>query len=96
MKAFTLSDYIEKKRKNSKFTSEYDREILINAIAKMTIELRYSAKLTQEELAKKAKTTQSAIARIESGKDERIPSIALLARIAEASHAKLNIGFVQN
>lgn len=95
MKAFTLNDYIEKKQKSSKFKTEYEREILINAIARMIVELRYSAELTQEELAKKAKTTQAVIARLESGKDERMPSIDLLARIAEASHAKLNISFVQ-
>ena len=96
MKAFTLNDYINKKQKNLVFRSEYDREFLINAIAKMTIDLRHSAKLSQEELAKKARTTQAVIARIESGKDERVPSIALLARIAEASHARLNISFIQN
>jgi ribosome-binding protein aMBF1 (putative translation factor) len=95
MKAFTLDDYVEKKKKSSKFKTEYEREILINAIAKMIVELRYSAQLTQEELAKKAKTTQAVIARLESGKDERVPSIALLSRIAEASHARLNISFEQ-
>jgi transcriptional regulator with XRE-family HTH domain len=61
--------------------------------AKMIIELRHSANLTQQQLAKKAKTTQSVIARLESGIDERIPSIDLLARIANASHTKLNISF---
>lgn len=95
MKAFTLNDYIGKKIKRADFKSAYDREILINAIARMTIELRHSAKLTQQQLARKAKTTQSVIARLESGEDERIPSIDLLARIASASHAKLNISFVQ-
>jgi len=96
MKAFTLNDYIKKQQRNPKFKAEYDRELLINAIAKMTVELRYSAKLTQEELAKKAKTTQAVIARLESGKDERVPSITLLARIAEASHARLSISFIQH
>jgi DNA-binding XRE family transcriptional regulator len=96
MKVFTLNDYIERKQKLSKFKIEFERELLINAIAKLIIDLRYSAKLTQEELAKKAKTTQAVIARLESGKDKRIPSFALLARIAEASHAKLNISFTQH
>ena len=96
MKAFTLNDYINKKQRNLVFRSEFDRELLINAIARMTVELRHSAKLSQEELAKKAKTTQAVIARLESGKDERVPSIALLARIAQASHARLNISFIQD
>ncbi len=70
-------------------------ELLINAIAKMVVDLRHSANLTQQQLAKRARTTQAVIARLESGEDERIPSIDLLARIASASHAKLNIGFMQ-
>ncbi len=95
MKAFTLNDYIGKKLKHPDFKSQYERELLINAIAKMIVELRYSAKLTQQQLAKKAGTTQSVIARLESGTDERIPSIDLLARIASASHATLNISFIE-
>lgn len=94
-KAFTLNDYIGKKLHNADFKSHYDRELLINAIAKMILELRQSAKLTQQQLAKKARTTQAVIARLESGEDARIPSIDLLARIAGASHATLNISFIQ-
>ena len=95
MKAITLNDYIGKKLKNSDFKSAYDRELLVNAIAKMTIDLRHSAKLTQQQLARKAGTTQAVIARLESGTDERIPSIDLLARIANASQATLNISYVE-
>lgn len=95
MKAFTLDDYIAKKLKNSDFKSEYDREVLINAIAKMIVHFRHSAMLTQQQLAKKAGTTQAVIARLESGVDGRVPSFDLLARIANASHATLNIAFIQ-
>lgn len=95
MKVFTLDDYIGKKLKNTDFKSQYEHELLINAIAKMVVELRQSAKMTQQQLAKKAGTTQSVIARLESGTDERMPSIDLLARIASASHAILNISFIE-
>ena len=95
MKAFTLDNYIGKKIKNSDFKAEYDRELLINAIAKMIVDLRHSAKLTQQQLAKKTGTSQAVIARLESGNDERIPSIDLLSRIASASHSTLNISFIQ-
>ena len=94
MKTLTLSDYIGKKLKNADFRSQYERELIINGIAKMIVELRHSASLTQQQLAKKTGTTQSVIARLESGTDERIPSIDLLARIASASHATLNISFI--
>ncbi|MBN2689466.1 MAG: hypothetical protein JXR42_02525 [Gammaproteobacteria bacterium] len=37
--------------------------------------------------------TQPVIARLESGKDSRIPSLSLLSKVATAAHAKLNISF---
>ena len=45
------------KLKNADFKSQYEHELLINAIAKMVVELRQSAKLTQQQLAKKSDTT---------------------------------------
>lgn len=95
MKAITLTSYVEKKIKHHDFKTLYDRELLINAIAKMVVDFRHASKLTQLQLAKKAGTTQAVIARLESGNDERIPSIDLLARIAGASHLTLRISFVK-
>ncbi|MFM8454846.1 MAG: helix-turn-helix domain-containing protein [Gammaproteobacteria bacterium] len=96
MKAFTLDDYIQKKIKSPAFKERFDRELLINTIAKMIIHIRHKAKLTQQQLAKKAGTTQAVIARLESGQDERIPSLDLLSRIAGASNFKIKISFIQN
>lgn len=93
MKAFTLSDAINKRCKDSKFKELYDRELMINAIATMVTELRIFSNLTQNELAELAGTKQSVIARLESGTDKRIPSLDLLGRIAKASNAKLSISF---
>jgi transcriptional regulator with XRE-family HTH domain len=78
---------------NSEFAEHYQREMLINEISKMVVSLRNAAHLTQDQLAKKASTSQPVIARIESGTDSRIPSLDLLARIASASHAKLHLSF---
>lgn len=94
MKVYTLDDFIGRRLKDPKFRKHYEREILINAIAKMVVELRNSSGLTQQELAKKAHTSQAAIARLESGVDERMPSLDLLSRIAAASNAKLTISFI--
>lgn len=97
MKKITLDAVIsEQKKKDSAFTEHYQRELLINEISKMVVSLRKSAHLTQKQLAKKAFTTQPVIARIESGTDNRIPSLELLVRIAKASHAKLHLSFEQN
>jgi DNA-binding XRE family transcriptional regulator len=93
MKKSTLDNIIAQELNDPEFKQAYDRELLINKIAKMTVELRHSTNLTQTELAKKIGSSQAAIARLESGTDSRIPSLDLLARIACASHAKLNLEF---
>jgi ribosome-binding protein aMBF1 (putative translation factor) len=51
---------------------------------------RKRAGLTQKALAEKVRTSQSVIARLESGTDQRMPSLPLLAKIAKACH-----GFVE-
>lgn len=91
MKTITLTDVIIEESKNEEFAVHFQREILINQIAKMIIQLREKAELTQEELAKKAGTTQPVIARLESGTDPRVPSLELLAKLAFAADAKLKI-----
>ena len=94
MKKITLDAVIKEQSKSDpEFAEHYQRELLINEISRMVIKLRNAAHLTQAELARKAGTTQPVIARLESGTDTRIPSLALLARIAVASHARLHIGF---
>lgn len=91
MKALTLTDFIQEECKDPIFNQHFQRELLINEIAKLVIQLRQKAKLTQEELADKAGTTQPVIARLESGSDRRIPSLELLAKLANATHVQLKI-----
>lgn len=71
----------------------YEREKAKTHIAYAVMAARTRAGLTQEELAKKIKTTQSVIARLESGSDKRIPSLDLLARVASACDAEIEFGF---
>ena len=54
---------------------------------------RQKADLTQAELADRIGTSQSVIARLESGDDQRTPSLPLLAKIAKACHGNLEIRF---
>lgn len=94
MKKITLNDVIKREQaKDPEFTEHYQKELLINAISKMIVELRQRAHLTQMELAMKAHTSQPVIARLESGTDTRVPSLQLLVRIAAAANAKLNMHF---
>ena len=57
----------------------------------MVIEARRRAALTQAELAARMETTQSVVARLESGRIH--PSTRTLERIAHATGTKLRISF---
>jgi len=60
-------------------------------LARALIEARTRAGLTQEQLAKRMKTTQSVIARLEAGRTR--PSTKTLERYAEATGSRLKITF---
>ena len=84
---------LAKKMKDPAFRREYDALETEFVIARMLIETRTHTGLTQKQLTKKIKTTQSAIARLESGK--RMPSIDTLERYAKATGSKLRIALVR-
>lgn len=94
MKALTLTDVIKKECKDKEFAKLFQRELLINEIAKLVVQIRHKARLTQQEMAEKAGTTQPVIARLESGSDARIPSLELLTKIAFAANTTLKIKVV--
>jgi transcriptional regulator with XRE-family HTH domain len=77
--------------KDASYRKEYDALEEEFALASAMIAARSRAGLTQEQLAIKMKTTQSTIARLESGK--ALPSGRTLQRIAEATGSKLKIVF---
>ena len=68
--------------KNRKFRKEYQKWSLSFELSQMLIEARIMKGITQEMLARKMRTKQSAIARVESGKT--LPSLSFLERMAEA------------
>jgi transcriptional regulator with XRE-family HTH domain len=74
---------------------EYRREYEVLeqefALARAIIEARSKAGLTQEELAERMETSQSTIARLESGKT--MPSGKTLTKLAKATGTKLEIRF---
>ncbi|RYG94213.1 MAG: XRE family transcriptional regulator [Alphaproteobacteria bacterium] len=59
------------------------------ALAQQVIEARARAGLTQAELAERMGTSQSAVARLESGKSR--PSVATLEKLALATGSRLRI-----
>lgn len=76
------------------YMEEYYRLSTEFELAQCLIETRSKAGLTQQELADRMKTTQSAIARMESGK--RLPSASTLRRFAKATGTRLKITFERN
>ena len=62
------------------------------ALARAIIEARANSGLTQEELAKRMGTTQSVVARWESGKT--LPSCRTLLRLAKATGTHFQAQFV--
>ena len=63
-------------------------------LAREFIKARVAANMTQTDVAEKMATTQSVIARLESGK--RVPSIKTIDRFAKAVGMKFEFHFVQN
>jgi transcriptional regulator with XRE-family HTH domain len=72
---------------------EYDRAYaaatLAGELAELVYTVRVRAGLTQVELAQRMGTTQSSIARIESGGS--LPTINMLARLARATRTPLHL-----
>ena len=77
--------------KNPKIKAAYDRLEDEFAFAAAIIDARTRAKLTQSQLARRMGTTQSAIARLESGRI--VPSGATLVRFAKAVGRVLRVEF---
>ena len=84
-----VSELKKKWMKNPKFREEYDALEGEFAIAEMLIKARAKANLTQDEVAKRMKTKQTVIARLEGGRHK--PSIATLQKYAEATGTKLRM-----
>jgi phage-related protein/DNA-binding XRE family transcriptional regulator len=78
-------------RKNPSFMREYEALEEEFALAAALIGARAQAGLTQEELAQRMGTTQSAIARMEGGKAK--PSTTTLAKLAKATGTRLRVSF---
>jgi ribosome-binding protein aMBF1 (putative translation factor) len=77
--------------KNKDYRRVYDELAPEFALARAVIKARVIAGLTQEQLAQRMETTQSVIARLESGRTR--PSTQTLDRLASATGTRLKISF---
>ncbi len=92
-KRIALKDVLKRELRDPEFSIYYQREKAISEIAQLVRAGRLRAGLTQAQLAEKAQSGQVVIARLESGTDDRVPSLDLLERIASALKAKLLVRF---
>ncbi|MEO8925888.1 MAG: helix-turn-helix transcriptional regulator [Caulobacteraceae bacterium] len=78
-------------REDPAYQEAYDELEAEFALASSLIEARAAAGLSQEDIAKRMRTSQPAVARLEGGKAN--PSLSTLRRYAAAAGARLEIVF---
>jgi transcriptional regulator with XRE-family HTH domain len=86
-----ISDLHKKWMKDPEYRKEYDALEEEFALIAEVAKARLRSGLSQAELAKRMKTTQSTIARLESGRGR--PSTRTLSRFAKATGHRLKISF---
>ena len=86
-----VTDLHEEWSRDPGYREAYDRLGPGFDLSRSLIEARIRARLTQAELAERMKTTQSAVARLESGR--ACPSTGTLEKVARATGARLRISF---
>lgn len=86
-----VDDLHKKWMKDGSYRSAFKELASEFEIAHAVIQARVQASLTQEQLAERMDTTQSVIARLESGRVR--PSTQTLERLATATGTRLKISF---
>lgn len=91
MKYLTWKEHRAELMKDPEVVKAWKETELEYQIARAIISARINRGITQEILAKKMKTRQSVISRLESG--TTTPSLSLLKRLAEALNVPLKVQF---
>jgi predicted transcriptional regulator len=92
MKVHDYDEMLKAELKDSKFRKEYESLEEEFEVAKQVIDLRLKKGLTQKELADKLNTSQSCIARLESGSYRNL-SLSFLRRVGEALDVQPHVKF---
>ena len=91
MKPLYFDDYLKEQLKDAEFKKIWDEGEAEYQAGTALIQARIEKKLSQRQLAKKAKTTQAVISRIE--RMSVSPSVGLLQKLALAMGKRLKIKF---
>ena len=86
LKEHDFNDLLKREMRNKEFAEAYNALEKDYSLAREFISLRKDKDLTQMELAKLAGTSQSAIARLESGSYKNL-SLSFIRKVAAALHA---------
>ena len=86
-----VSDLHEKWGRDPEYQAAYDALQPEFELARSLIKARMGAGLTQAQLAERMETTQSVVARLESGRVH--PSTRTLEKVAQSTGTKLRISF---
>ncbi len=87
-----IDDLFDKLMQDPEFRAEWQRQEPQRKIMSMLIEERIKRKKTQKELAEQIGVKPSSLSRLESG--NHAPSIAFLAKVADALDRRLEINLV--
>ena len=80
---------------NPEIMVEFEKQSQEFSLLDEFLKARAAEGLTQAEVAEKIGTTQSAVARMESGRGKHSPSLATLTKYADALGCKLEIRLVR-
>lgn len=91
MKKLYLEDYLKEQLRDPEFKKEWEKGEPAYQVGRELIRSRIEAKISQRQLAKRAKTTQAVVSRIENMSVS--PTIGLVQKLAEALGKKVEIKF---
>jgi len=86
---YTFDDHLKESLKDPEFKKLWQKPELEYLLAEEIIKARITRKLSQRALAKKLKTSQAAISRVEGMSGN--PSLSFLKRIGEALNSRLSL-----
>jgi len=81
----------ERLEKDKEFKKIWEEETVKREVVKMIIEMRIKEGLSQKDLAERLKTSQSSIARLESGKGN--PTLNFLVKLGKALNKRLELRY---
>lgn len=88
---YTLQNHLKDSLKDPEFRKAWEESEVEYQLSRQIISERLRRKMTQEQLAQKARTTQAVISRVERMTEN--VSLPLLKRIAEAFGSRLRVSF---